>query len=130
MDGTALEQTTMRMTGGEGMPGAVKRVRFITLDEARPGMRLAIRVQKVHEYQLFQIPAGVDLSDDLIAQMRHRHVHAIAIEFDDPRSPDEVACVLGREQERIRAVFSAVAGANPVAESLRRSALAYRERFC
>jgi hypothetical protein len=119
----------MNSTTPNDMPAAMTRVRFISATEAESGMKLALRIQQVRDHQLFQLPAGVVLTAELIARLRHWHVHAIAIEVEDIRSIEEISRALLQEQERIDAVFRYVKGSNPVADALRASVLEYRLQF-
>lgn len=107
----------------------MKRVRFVTNNEAAPGMTLAFMIQAVRSSQLFKLSAGVLLTAELIAQLRHRQVNCFAIEIDETRSIEEISRHLIDSQEQIKAVFSLLEPADSVVSALYSSLMEYRLCF-
>lgn len=107
----------------------MKRVRFVTNNEAVPGMTLAFMIQSVRSSQLFKLTPGVVLTAELITQLRHHQVNCFAIEIDETRGIAEIAQHLIHSQEQIKAVFSLLEPADSVVSVLYSSLMEYRLCF-
>jgi len=107
----------------------MKRVRFVTSNEAVPGMTLAFTIQAVRSSQLFKLAAGVVLTAELIAQLRHRQVNGFAIAIDETRSIEDISRHLIDSQQQIQAVFALLEPADGVVSALYSSLMEYRLCF-
>ena len=113
----------------EPIPLPMQRVRFVTSSEAEPGMTLAFAIQAVRSNQLFKLSAGVELTEELIDQLRRRQVNCFAIAVADTRSVEEIARQLIADQAQIQAAFAALDTGTGVAGQLYSSVMEYRLCF-
>lgn len=107
----------------------MQRVRFITVEEAQAGMRLAFPARSALESEAFNLPAGTVLNHDLILQMHHRHVTYLAIAEAETRNIAEIVQQLEYTQQQLKVIFEPAKPRQPVVESLYNSLLEYRLRF-
>jgi hypothetical protein len=118
------------MTGTHTLPEQLlQRVRFITLEEAVPGMHLAFAARAARESEVFKVPAGTLLTANLIEQMALRHVSYLAIAEPEQRSIETIVAQLQNTQQQLKAAFAAAKPQQPVVEHLYASLLEYRLRF-
>ena len=113
----------------DAIPRPMKGVRFVTGNEAVPGVTWAFTIQAVRSSQLFKLAAGVVLTAELIAQLRHRQVNGFAIAIDETRSIEDISRHLIDSQQQIQAVFALLEPADGVVSALYSSLMEYRLCF-
>lgn len=99
---------------------------FIATFEAEPGMRLARPLTKVFNQRLFSLPAGTELTEDLIRQMSVRGVHCLVVERPDPRDAAQLEQDRTRVESDIRRIFARADLSQPAVAGLYEAVLSYR----
>lgn len=99
---------------------------FIATFEAQPGMRLARPLTKVFNQRLFSLPAGTDLTADLIRQMAARDVHCLVVERPDPRDGAQLERDRARIEADTRRIFARADLGRPAVAGLYAAVMTYR----
>lgn len=103
--------------------GSPVNVRFMPLDQLRPGMVLGADIEDAHGAVL--LAAGSEISEALLAALRRRGVEQVSVRMPEQSSGQEEA---RREEARARlAHLFRRAGDGEAVRSLHAVVLAYRE---
>jgi len=99
---------------------------FIAISEAKPGMRLARPVSKVFHHRLFQLQAGIELTEEQIHQIAMRDIQCLVVEESDPRDEAELETDRARIEAETQRIFSEADLSQPAVAGLYQATLEHR----
>lgn len=103
------------------------RIRFLAIDDVRPGMVLGAPAHaQDHGLLGLKFPAGLVLSQESIDQLWAHQAEFVEIEEPDPRSDDDLATEALQVEEDVAQLFGQLDLAHPTVAGLQRQLVDYR----
>ncbi len=110
--------------GGLGQAGPRTRTRYVPIEDAHPGARLAQAV--LDGYGRSMLPVGVILSEEHLHQLQAHQIEFICVESIETRSPERIAVEAAAAARRVLEKFEHTDLTDPVAAALFNQVLIYR----
>lgn len=110
--------------GSPGQAGPRTRTRYVPLEDASPGMRLAQAV--LDGYGRSMLPAGVTLSEEHLHQLQAHQVEHICVESIETRPAAQIAVDAAVAACRVLEKFEHTDLTDPVTAALFNQVLIYR----
>lgn len=102
------------------------RKTYVATFEVQSGMRLAKDLCEVRNHRMFKLPAGTELTEEILGQMRAWEVTCVQVEEDDNRTPEHIQADRRRIEELTHQIFSGVDATVPALNRLYQITLDYR----
>lgn len=102
------------------------RKTFVTTFDARPGMHLAREVCQVRNHRMFKLPAGIELTEEILGQMKAWDINCVQVEEADNRTEEARQADWVRIENATHKIFSGVDESTPALNHLYQVTLDYR----
>ena len=102
------------------------RAKYITVQEARAGMELCVKIEIITQGRLYSLPEGHRLTVDNLFQLKAHRAEYIFVIEQDPRSDAQVAVDAARAAYRVMEIFAAADLTDSTTATLFNQVIIYR----